>query len=186
MTDPADSTGWLGQLRTYGLVSNYSSGLAALLRILTAQKDYAVVLISGSHTLSYIPWIRDGMSMNSRLIIHQQERDIPLEDLLNHQLAIDIRLASHFQDVSSFTDDISQHKLDMVLVDHSASVKDIQNWLKLLSDGGLLICPAADSVQSKIEQNCSQDHFITRVEGTVLLVSRKGNQHRAKRGGRRR
>jgi len=126
------------------------------------------------------------MSMNNRLIIHQQTGEKELEDLVNQQLAIDIRLASHFQDVGSFTADIAQHKLDMVLVDHSASVVDIQNWLTLLSDTGLLICPATDSVQSEIELNCGQDHFITRVEQSVLLISRKGSQHRAKRRGRRR
>ncbi len=186
MTFPSGANDWLSALAEINPKLPFCEEQAALIRILASQKDYAVMVASGPGTLNYVPWLRDGMSMNNRLIIHQTPEYKQYEPSLGAQLAIDIRLAAHFQEVDAFTTDIAHHKVDMVLLDWTAEVQDVENWLSLMSDFGLLICLASAGITPELKAACAEEFFLTEQSGNIILIARKGIQHRAKRRGRRR
>ena len=157
---------------------DFDERLAQILRMQASTKDYGAIMSSGKSALPYVPWLVDGMIMSNKLIVHLEQEEEPLNSIINELIESDIRITSHYQNQRSFTSDISEHRLDILLLTEDA-LSEIDNWLKILSDAGLLVLIASKDSREKLINQCREDYFI--MNDSYLFLSRKGSQHRKKR-----
>jgi len=186
---PFDSDEWLAALQSVHSDLACDPSLAATIRIAAGSKSNAVCLCSGTASLPYAVWLRDGMAMTARLIIHLDPANKEFATVVQQQLDSDIRLASHYQEISSFCDDIARHRLDLVVVDlNDRNRRHCAHLLSLLSDNGLMIVVADENVQERLHAELSNDYFFapTGANQQAMMLSRKGMQHRVTRRSARR
>lgn len=185
---PRGFNDWLGQLRQHGIGGDFDEKAAAWLRVVTATKSPALILATGAEAIPYADWAWDGMSMNSRLILHNQSSDIG--EMVRPHFATDIRVATHQQDLTSFLSDIEKHRFDFVIVDlDDADPGPVSTLLERLTEQGLFMCFGTPPVLDEMTEAHRNSHFSTAISarGKCVALSRKGLQHRAvRRGGRRR
>lgn len=179
---------WLLSLQQQGIGTTFQDEVGAWLRVIAATKNAAVILVSGTEAAPYANWMQDGMSMSSRLILHNRSSQV-LDSLRPH-FTTDIRAALHQQELAGFLADIEEHKFDFVLVDvDDIEAAAVPMVMERVSEQGLLIgVGAAASLQALI-QTCVETCFFAYVgvSAGCVVISRKGLQHRAvRRGGRRR
>jgi len=156
----------------------FDENLAQILRMQASTKDYGAIMTSGKSALPYVPWLVDGMLMSNKLIVHLEHDDEKLSPIIHELIDSDIRLSSHYQDQKTFTTDISEHRLDILLLTEHA-LPEIDNWLKILSDAGLLVLIASEEHRESLINTLSDGYFI--INNRQLFISRKGLQHRKKR-----
>ena len=153
---------------------NFDENLAQMLRIQAGTKDYGAIMTSGVSALPYVPWLIDGMAMSNKLIVHLNETENALNEITQKLMETDIRITSHCQDQKEFTTDISEHRMDLLLLSDEA-LPAIDNWMKLLSDTGLLVFVSTAETRRELMQKYSNDYFCYDKE--YLFISRKGAQH---------
>ncbi len=167
-----------------GCNANYDSAIAAKLRVIANLKHSSVNLISGMRTLAYAPWICDGLSMDSRLIMHLNPTDSNFNSALQSQAQRDIRVAAHVQDLAEFVRDIAHHRLDLVCVDaDETDDATLATLFTLVNDSGLLIVLGASNLLQRVERIFCGEVFVAEVQSDddAIIVTRKGKQHRLKR-----
>lgn len=181
---------WQADLHDAGLDFVIDESLGPVLRALSGLNERAVCLCSGTGSLPYVNWIRDGLSMNGRLIIHLAPECTNLDSVVQQQLDADIRVASHYQEVSSFCADIAVHRLDLIVVDIAAGGQDtLEHWVPLLKDNAMLIAIGSKDVMQLIIDHCKTELFFADIgaRGSAAMLTKKGVQHRlVRRSGRRR
>ncbi len=180
----------LAQLDAAGLVHPHWPALGSQLRANANLHEQGVFLMSGDATLPYLGWILDGMHMSARLIVHQSGAEHELAQAAAQQVQLDIRAAHQVQAPADFVEDISQHRLDgIVLQVEPASVSLVGNWMTVLADTGwLLVLADGENTLEAIHNQHASEYFFSApdVGGPCMWVTRKGMQHRARRRGRRR
>ncbi len=181
---------WLTQLHSVGMRHEHWPALGAQLRAHAGLHEHGVFLLSSDATLPYLCWILDGMHMGARLIVHQPAATDEVAQVVSQQVQMDIRAAHQVQETPSFVQDISQHRLDgIVLYVEHPSLALVGNWMEVLADTGLLVV-LADSEQTleAIHRDHAGAYFLSapNVGGPCLWVTRKGIQHQTRRRGRRR
>jgi len=137
-------------------------------------KDYGAIMTSGKSVLPYVPWLIDGMIMSNKIIIHLESEEDALNQVIDELVESDIRISSHYQDQATFTTDICEHRLDILLLTEDA-LPEIDNWLKILSDAGLLVLIATEESRNALIKQCGDDYFM--MNDKHLFLSRKGSQH---------
>ena len=158
---PADSLEWLADLQQADIGHDFDDGLAATLRVVASIHQDPVCLCSGVEVLPYVNWLRDGMSMSGRLIIHLAPEHRELDEIVQRQLDSDIRVASHYQDIQLFCADISQHRVDLLVVDvGDDSYAGLDALMPLLSQNALTIVLAKKAIQEILSERFSSDYFI--------------------------
>lgn len=158
----------------------------ALVRTLAGCKIGGVFLQLGSGAPEAGAWLLDGMDITSKLIIVVDEPQ--LSPVINNTLGNDIRVAIHAQDTREFLDDIRAHQLHVVLFDHPPSDPEVvRDVIKLLAPGALLMILATEALGDIHELLRRQDSLLSiRVEGSMLLASRRAETAKlARRGARR-
>ena len=194
MSSPSGFDSWFESLSLETGELSFDKTLANQLRLIAGLKDYGVLMTSGLHALPYSCWLRDGMSMNSRLLIHQMPEARSLSSWVESQQVQDIRVASHFQAQDAFTNDIREHRFDLMVLafldgEGDADQREmLASWLALLRDGGLAVLLASARLRSEFESLYTEEYFSAEFgeSETCLMLVRKGSQHRAVRRGARR
>lgn len=184
MSEPAGFQRWLKALQAHGAGKSFAEDLARRLRVLASLKDNSVFLVSGTGALPYIPWLRDGMPMNGRLIVHLEPGHDALDTLLKSQLHDDIRVAAHSQELPLFCADIARHKLDFVLLDAGTNLAIVLPLIReMLGDHALLIVLLKQGEQIHRVAKISADFFMAPLDEsqTAWMLARKGRQHRTAR-----
>jgi hypothetical protein len=177
---PADSQEWLADLQQAGIGHDFDDSLAAILRVVASIHQRPVCLCSGVEVLPYVNWLRDGMSMSGRLIIHLAPEHRELDEIVQRQLDSDIRVASHYQDIQRFCADISQHRVDLLLVDvGDDSSTGLDGLMPLLNENALSIVLAKKVIQEILFERYSSDYFVAPISasGQALMLARVGQQH---------
>ena len=163
--------------------------LGTVLRVLSATQQDCVCLCTGVATLPYVEYLRDGLKMSSRMIIHLDPAAKAFESAVQYQLEADIRLASHVQPLADFASDIARHRIDLLIADVTPDNKsETDALIALLGDCALLVALAGDTVRNQLEQEYADEYFVAYAgaEDEALIMTRKGRQHRlSRRGGRR-
>lgn len=179
---------WLHTLHRKGIGKAFQVQTASWLRVIAGTRNGAVFLVTGTEAVPYANWLQDGMTMNSRLILHNQSKQVT-QSIQSH-FATDIRVATHAQDLAVFLSDIEEHKFDFVIMDVDDVDSDlIPIVLERLAECGLLIGIGTDSRLNDLVQACGDGYFFSRTGKSLgsAILSRKSIQHRAvRRGGRRR
>lgn len=152
----------------------FDENLAQILRMQASTKDYGAIMTSGQSALPYVPWLVDGMIMSNKIIIHLASEDEGLHPSIDAFVESDIRISSHYQDQATFTTDISEHRLDILLLTEEA-LPEIDNWLSILSDAGLLVLIASEENRLTFIKQYGDDYFF--INDKHLFISRKGLQH---------
>ena len=179
---------WLLALQRDGIGKAFQIKTACWLRVIAGTRNGAIVLVTGQEAIPYVSWLQDGMAMNSRLILHNQSKQIT-EQLQSH-FSSDIRVATHAQDLVAFLSDIEEHKFDFIVMDLSdigSSV--VPTVLERLAEHGLLIGIGTRPRLKDLVRACTEGYFFSYIGGSdhCVIVSRKSLQHRAvRRGGRKR
>jgi len=188
--EPANHDNWLGRLAAAGVCLEFDSVLAETLRVVAGVRQDAVCLCSGPGTLPYVGWLRDGLRMSSRLIIHLEPSLEKLGNLVQQQLDDDIRVAGHFQDLESFSRDIARHRIDLLVAElNDANRAAMGGMISLLTDEALMVIVADGKLQPELRSDYADEYFVAPVGShtAALMLSRKGRQHRlVRRGSRRR
>lgn len=177
---------WIEELQAVQ-AEPYDAGLAEQIRVLSSLCDYAVLMCSGAATMPYTLAIRDGMTMNTRLVLHLDERDASLKPLLQQQTDKDIRVANHVQAIDSFLDDLSHHKVNILLLQWAPeNAEQFERWKGMLAEQGLLVLFGVGAQVDELKARYTKDFFFSfTLNSDVLLMSKKGVQHRTdRRGGR--
>ncbi|MEM8500635.1 MAG: hypothetical protein AAF542_21655 [Pseudomonadota bacterium] len=189
--NPRDFEQWLKSITPLDPAFEFEAETARLLRITASLADYGVMLCSGVSALAYVPWLRDGMTMNSRLVIHLPPQSIQAQELLTQQTQADIRVAGHIQNTAEFLDDISHHRMNLLLLELSEdSLPSLPQWQAILADNGLLVLLGNEEALSTLRDSHAEQFFFASVPTLlsstgVLLMSPKGLQHKtSRRGGR--
>lgn len=179
---------WLTTLNHAGIGASFRVATGGLLRVIAGTIDGAVCLASGREAIPYVPWLQDGLPMNSRLIVHNQCAQI--DELVRPHFSTDIRVATHAQELASFLSDIEEHKFDLLALDVNELGPDVvPTVLQHLAEYGVLIGVGTEVSRSPIFQACFEEYFVSHLGGEdqSMVASRKSMQHRAaRRGGRRR
>ena len=186
---PAGLASWLDSLAATEEVDHEKS-LGRALRVIAGARQDAVCLCSGIRALPYVEWLRDGLRMSSRLIIHLDPEYSSLSDAMQNQADLDIRVAGHFQDLAGFIRDISHHRIDLLVADIDDTNRAVMHGLiSLLSDGALLVAIADVAEQQQLRSDYATEFFVSSLgeQGSAIMMTRKGRQHRlSRRGGRQR
>ena len=162
-------------LATHNVSAVFDENLAQILRMQASTKDYGALITSGKGALAYVPWLVDGMNMSNKLIVHLNSQEAAFNPIIQELMENDIRITSHHQDQHSFTLDIAEHRMDLLLLTEDA-MTEIENWLALLSDAGLLVLLASENEREALAKKYSEDYFC--LNKAQLFISRKGTQHR--------
>ena len=188
MTPPRGFEDWLAVLHASGIGETFQPHIGALLRVWAGTKNGAVCLASGREAVPYAHWLQDGMTMNSRLIVHSQTPEI--SDLVDPHFSSDIRVATHTQDFACFLADIEQHKFDLIVLDVNDQSSDISSTvLQRLEEHGMLLAVGVEVTHSPLIKACADAYFVSQTDehDRGVIASKKSIQHRAvRRGGRRR
>lgn len=189
--NPRDFEQWLQSITPLNPAFQFETDTAQLLRITASLADYAVLLCSGVSALAYVPWLRDGMTMNSRLVIHLPPQAKPAQELLTQQTQTDIRVAGHIQDTAEFLEDISHHRMNLLLLElNDDSLQSLAQWQAILADNGLLVLLGNANELNTVRDSHAEQFFFASAPTLlssvgVLLMSPKGMQHKtSRRGGR--
>ena len=177
---PADSQEWIAGLKQADIGHDFDDSLAAILRVVASIHQHPVCLCSGVEVLPYVNWLRDGMSMSGRLIIHLAPEHRELDEMVQRQLDSDIRVASHYQDIQRFCADISQHRVDLLVVDAGDdSNAGLDGLMSLLDQNALSIVLAEKAIQEILFERYSSDYFVAPIStgGQALMLARVGQQH---------
>lgn len=187
-TPPRGFEDWLASLRHNDIGKSFQTDTAALLRVIAGTKNGAVCLASGREAVPYVHWLQDGMTMNSRLIVHNQSQAI--NELAQPHLSTDIRVATHAQDFASFLSDIEEHRFDLMVIDAGGLSHDVvPAVLQRLAEYGLLLGVGLNVSCSQLIEACTKAYFLFHLndQDRSVFISKKSMQHRAvRRGGRRR
>ena len=188
MTPPRGFEDWLTTLHASGIGETFQHHIGAMLRVWAGTKNGAVCLASGREAMPYVHWLQDGMTMNSRLIVHSEAAEI--SNLVSPHFSTDIRVATHTQDLASFLDDIEEHKFDLIVVDVNDQSPDTGSTvLQRLAEQGMLLAVGIAVTQSPLIKECADAYFLSQTDehDKGVIASKKSIQHRAvRRGGRRR
>ena len=173
---PKSFANYINSLQTHSIfdLKDFDEDLAQMLRIQASSKDYGAIMTSGKSTLPYVSWLVDGMIMSNKLIVHLNSGEEELNKITQKSMESDIRITSHCQDQKEFTTDISEHRMDLLLLTEDA-LPEIDNWMKLLSDAGMLVFIGKPEARNKLLQKYSDDYFC--FDKNHLFISRKGSQH---------
>ena len=179
---------WLKSLQQRNIGKSFQIQTASWLRVIVGTKNGAALLVTGTEAIPYVDWLLDGMAMNSRLILHNQSKQ--LTQLVQPHFSTDIRVATHAQDFIAFLTDIEEHKFDFVVVDlNEINLETIATMLERTAEHGLLIGIGTRTQLNHLVQTVGDGYFCSLIDrpGNSVILSRKGIQHRAvRRGGRRR
>ena len=179
---------WLGSLQRNEIGKSFHTRTAAWLRVIAGSKNGAVMLVTGTEAIPYADWLQDGMAMNSRLILHNQSKQVT--ELVQPHFSTDIRVAAHTQDLVTFLADIEEHKFDFVVADlNEIDSEAAAIMTERLSEHGLLIGIGLDAQLNDLVRTCGDGYFFCSIDqpGNSVILSKKSIQHRAvRRGGRRR
>jgi hypothetical protein len=176
--DPKNYPSWLEQLQ---LANEPDLQFAQWLRMLCHLKDYGMLMTSGKGVLPLVPWLLDGITMNTKIIVHVEEQHRSVEPLLKQQADLDIRFAYHFQPADKFIEDIKVHRLDMLVISED-QIEYLPQWLKLMTDSGLVVVLSSEDKMEELRSNYSERYFINISNaGEALFLTAKGIQHTNKR-----
>ncbi len=184
---PADYDAWLAALNDAQVTCVHDEALAEILRAAAIANESSVCLCSGQAVLPFVNWIRDGMGMDSRLVIHLPSAKRDFDELVQIMLDGDIRIASHFQDTEDFCNDISHHRLDLLVIECGIGEVDlIEKVFSLANDRAMIFVLADKNTQGALREKLSDDYFFAQAGAMQLaqLLTRKGVQHRLKRKSR--
>lgn len=185
---PSGFDDWLESLQQKNIGNSFQLQTASWLRVIAGTKNGAALLVTGTEVIPYADWLQDGMAMNSRLILHNQSKQ--LTQLVQPHFSADIRVATHAQDFVAFLTDIEEHKFDFVVVDlNEIDLERIATILERTAEHGLLICIGTHTRLKDLVRTCGDGCFYSLIDqsSNSVILSRKGIQHRAvRRGGRRR
>lgn len=174
---PTSFDQFMATLQQYEM-SDFKQDLAQQLLLQASTIDYGVIVTSGKSALPYVPWIVDGMIMSNKLIIHLNDDEEAIKPLIQTLIEHDIRITSHCQNQQVFTTDISEHRVNLLLLTEDA-LPEIDHWIKILSDAGLLVLIANEDTRTALMNKYSDDYFF--INSSHLFMSRKGTQHQKKR-----
>jgi hypothetical protein len=184
-----DADAWLEMLQAAGVDDPIDMALAETLRIAASVRDDAVCLCSGPAVLPYVHWIRDGLPMTGRVIVHLDPSHETLRDVVQTQPDSDIRVASHFQEIASFCDDISHHKLNIIVIEiDDDTVRCVPALTGLLTSSSIMVCLLKEGAEEVLRNDFSTDFFFAPIgsQGRALMMAKKGMQHHLERRSRRR
>jgi hypothetical protein len=185
-----DADAWLEMLQAAGVNDPFDLALAETLRIAASVRDDAVCLCSGPAVLPYVHWIRDGLPMTGRVIVHLDPSHETLMDVVQTQPDSDIRVASHFQEIASFCDDISHHKLNLIVIDidDDDTIRCVPALTGLLTSSSIMVCLLKEGAEEVLRNDFSTDFFFAPIgsQGRALMIAKKGMQHHLERRSRRR
>lgn len=163
--DPHDSDLWLEQI---GL--DHDPILARALRVISNRGDHAVGMIVGEAALPYLPWVRDGLSMSSKLIVLLEPRERDFSAALEQQMALDIRIAAHTQDPRAFAADVSDHRVDLLV----GALGQLP--LEMMKESGQAVLIGSLSIPD--------GYFGAPVGESSVMITLPGRQHRLSRRNR--
>jgi hypothetical protein len=184
-----DSDAWIEMLQAAGVDDPFDMALAETLRIAASVRDDAVCLCSGPAVLPYVHWIRDGLPMTGRVIVHLDPSHETLRDVVQTQPDSDIRVASHFQEIASFCDDISHHKLNLIVIGiDDDTMRYVPELTGLLTSSSIMVCLLKEGAEEVLRNDFSTDFFFAPIgsQGRAVMMTKKGMQHRLERRSRRR
>ena len=172
-SSPMSFSEFMSSLEAYSMI-DFDESLGQLLRIQSSSKDFGTIMASGKSALPYVIWLVDGMNMSNKLIVHLNSDEEVLNQITQKLMETDIRITSHCQDQKEFTTDISEHRMDLLLLTEDA-LPVIDYWMKLLSDTGILVLIATPETRLNLMQKYSDGYFCFDKE--YLFISRKGSEH---------
>ena len=158
--------------------------LADEFRVVSRLFFQPVCLCSGAATLPYVTAIREGLSMNGRIIIHQQNPTPDVQELVQQQVDLDIRIAGHCQELASFCRDIDSHRVHLLAVDvGEATLDGVAQLLQLLDDRGLAVVVGIEAQYEALRERFAGDYFFAQAgaDTGAVLLSRKGSQQKLRR-----
>ena len=92
----------LAALREAGVRAGHDSRLGALMRAVATTRPDGIYLASGEIGLPYVAWIADGMSMQTRMLLHLDTAPTAADAILRGWQQIDIRIGGHRQATADF------------------------------------------------------------------------------------
>jgi len=117
--------------------------------------------------LPYLPWVRDGLSMTSKLIVLLDPLQTDYSASLQRQMDIDIRIAVHTQDAAGFASDVSQHQVDLLV----GAPQHLP--MTMLKESGLAVLIGTREIPD--------GYFGAPVGDSAVVITRPGIQHRLSR-----
>lgn len=180
-TGPRRAGEWLSHLEEHGVAGHYDPEVAEFLRVISNQGPDAVALVCGPTVLGYLPWLRDGLSMTSKLMVLLEPDQRPLVDVVQPQLEMDIRVASHVQDLVGFATDVAEHEVDLVVVDAEVAEKGFDALLGLAGDSAKVVVVGDSGVRARLTVDRGGSYFWCEVGSMASMATRKNRQHRVRR-----
>ncbi len=186
MSPPYKLPDYLQQLQSLGLPHEYDETLAQQLRLQASVKSGGIIFISGTDCMVYAPWIADGMSMATRLLVHIESSDeLPFAyqdlKLLFDQ---DIRIAAHIQNTDSFMQDLSQYQFDLMLLSGPAALERSPTLVERIPDRGVAVLLHA---QAKDFEKIGSRFFVASAgadHGALFMSHVSEHKKAGRRGGR--
>lgn len=179
MNEPRQAEAWMSALAEHGL-GDVDTSLAASLRAFANLADQAVVLMAGPGVVGYVPWVRDGLPMTGKLIVQLHPCHRGLDTLVQSQLDLDIRVASHYQDLDGFLEDVFQHRFDLVIADEE-DVGAFTRSLAMVKDRGAAILVGGEPSRRTLMESSSAEYFAAEHGPGASILTRKNVQHRRAR-----
>lgn len=159
-------------------ISEFDEALAHQLRIHASSRFFGTIMTCGPSALPYMPWLVDGMNMSNKLIVQLDNSEEALYQTVKELIDSDIRLTCHCQDQQAFTADITEHRIDILLLTEDA-LPNFENWINLLSETGMIILVANAKIRESKMQKYLDDYFC--MDNGHLFIAQKGNQHKKTR-----
>ncbi len=171
---PESFAQFMHSLQEYG-ISEFDEKLGHQLRLHASSRFMGTIMTCGKAALPYMPWLVDGMNMSNKLIVQLDKKEQTLQQMVKVSIDSDIRLTSHCQDQAEFAEDISEHKIDILLLTEDA-LPIFEKWINLLSETGLIVLIANDDMRKNIMQKYQVDYFC--LDHGHLFIAQKGSQHK--------
>jgi len=164
----------MASLEEYG-INEFDEALAHQLRLHASSRFFGTLMTCGKSALPYMPWLVDGMNMSNKLIVQFDERKESLHEMVKETLDSDIRLSCHCQDQTTFTADINEHRIDILLLTEEA-LPIFDDWINLLSEAGMLVLIASANIREDKKQQYQDEYFC--MDNGNLFIAQKGKQHK--------
>jgi len=165
---------FMASLQEYG-ITDFDESLGHQLRLHASSRFFGTIMTCGKLALPYMPWLVDGMNMSNKLVVQLDKSEESLHQKVKESIDSDIRLTCHCQDQTAFTKDITEHRIDILLLTEDA-LPIFDDWINLLSETGLIILIASDDIRRTKMQSYQDKYFC--MDNGHLFIAQKGKQHK--------
>ena len=185
--EPKGFNAFVSQLSDISFPGVFDKSLAEQIRLQARVHSGGIIFVSGISNTIYAPWVMDGMSMSTRLLVHIDPDNAPSLDVqtLNRIFDHDIRVAAHIQDSASFVQDLSKYQFDLIVIATTNVLTSAPALKERLSENGTIIIVEGGS--SDYSSFCDE-YFVAPAgenHNACMMCRLSDHKNTTRKGGRR-